>query len=262
MPMSPRLLRPRASSALVATDADAKAYINAVRLADGGQYMEAGVQRAIDSFVIGCKADGTWSAIKASCILMGARTLSGALTPLVGAAPTNNNFVSGDYNRKTGLKGNGSTKTISTNRASNADPQDNFHLSAFRTEVATANGSLIGSNATTTGHSHLYLQGNVSVFYRSRTGAADAQGISTLPAVAFFGSSRSAAASYSTSRHTTDATVVTASDGLATSTFTLFATAGVTDARIAFYSIGESLSLALLRTRITALYNAIGAAIL
>jgi hypothetical protein len=61
-------------------------------------------------------ASGT--AIKASCILAGARTLAGALVPLAGAAPTNvGPFVSGDYNRKTGLVGDGSTKYLNSNRA-------------------------------------------------------------------------------------------------------------------------------------------------
>jgi len=72
-------------------DADAAAYITAVETADG-QALEENVKLAINSFVVGCKADGVWSAIKASCILAGARTLNGALTPLVGTAPTNANF--------------------------------------------------------------------------------------------------------------------------------------------------------------------------
>ncbi|NBN88588.1 MAG: hypothetical protein EBV32_05835, partial [Proteobacteria bacterium] len=76
-------------------DADANAYIAAVETADG-QALEGDTRAAITAFVVGCKADGIWNAIKASCILAGARTLSGALVPLIGTAPTNNNFVSGD----------------------------------------------------------------------------------------------------------------------------------------------------------------------
>jgi hypothetical protein len=68
------------------------------------------------TFVNGCKADGIWNAIKASCILAGARTLNGALVPLVGTAPTNFNFVDWCYNRKTGLVGDGSTKYLDSNR--------------------------------------------------------------------------------------------------------------------------------------------------
>jgi len=90
-------------------DADATTYFAAVEAADG-QSLESGVKTAINDFIVGCKADGTWSALKASCILAGARTLSGALVPLAGTAPTNYNFVSGDYNRKTGLVGNGYSK--------------------------------------------------------------------------------------------------------------------------------------------------------
>ena len=57
-------------------DADAAAYITAVETADG-QALENGVKVAIDNFVLGCKQDGIWTAIKASCILAGARTLAG-----------------------------------------------------------------------------------------------------------------------------------------------------------------------------------------
>jgi hypothetical protein len=81
-------------------DPDVQAYLSAVEQADG-QALEYPVAYAVDEFVRGCKADGIWSAIKASCILAGARTRLGALTPLVGTAPTSFNFVDGDYNRKT-----------------------------------------------------------------------------------------------------------------------------------------------------------------
>jgi hypothetical protein len=96
-------------------DAEADAYIAAVEAADG-QALEPGVKFAIKNFVLCCKQDGIWSAIKASCILAGARTRLGALTPLVGTAPTSFNFVDGDYNRKTGLVGDGSTKYLDSNR--------------------------------------------------------------------------------------------------------------------------------------------------
>jgi len=62
------------------SDADATAYLAAVQAADG-QLLEPAVRIAINNFVVGCKADGIWTAIKASCILAGARTLAGALVP-------------------------------------------------------------------------------------------------------------------------------------------------------------------------------------
>jgi hypothetical protein len=59
------------------TDPDAGRYIAAVEAADG-QLLEFAVGKAMNNFIVGCKADGTWDAIKASCILSGARTLTGA----------------------------------------------------------------------------------------------------------------------------------------------------------------------------------------
>jgi hypothetical protein len=131
-----------------ATDPDAQAYLQAVEAADG-QALEFEVARAIDNFVLGCKADGIWNAIKASCILAGARTLNGALVPLVGTAPTNFNFVSSDYNRKTGLVGNGSTKYLNSNRNNNADPQNSHHLAVFASTAVTDASRYMGSGSST-----------------------------------------------------------------------------------------------------------------
>ena len=61
-------------------DPDAAAYITAVEAADTAAGSPGGLEErtkiAIDNFVLGCKADGIWTAIKASCILAGARTLN------------------------------------------------------------------------------------------------------------------------------------------------------------------------------------------
>jgi len=108
-------------------DRDALKYIDAVEQADG-EKLEPGIRKAINSFIVGCKSDNTWDAIKASCILAGARTLEGALIPLVGAPPTNNNFIANDYNREIGLKGNGIDKYLNTNRQNNIDPQNSKHF--------------------------------------------------------------------------------------------------------------------------------------
>ena len=115
---------------------EALAYIAAVEAADG-ETLEDGVKFAYNSFIKGCKADGIWDAIKASCILAGARTLNGALVPLAGIAPTNFNFVAGDYNRKTGLVGDGSTKYLDSNRLGDADGQDDVHLCTYVSTVVS-----------------------------------------------------------------------------------------------------------------------------
>ena len=236
-------------------DPDALAYIAAVEAADG-QALEPAIKRAIDTFVLGCRADGTWNAIKASCILAGARTLSGALVPLAGTAPTNFNFVSGDYDRKTGLVGDGSTKYLNSNRDNNADPQDNHHLSVYVTTTPSIGNSYIGCSVNP--------PSNIgTTFTRSRSDIA----VSAVNVSGFIGISRSLSSSYIARRNQVDAIPAVISSTPLTGINAVFARGGASgatihsNARIAFYSIGESLDLALLDARVTDLINAFGAAI-
>jgi hypothetical protein len=210
--------------------------------------------QAYDNFIKGCKSDGTWDAIKASCIMAGWDGLNGALTPLKGDAPTNFNFVSGDYNRTTGLVGDGTTKYLDSNRANNADPQDNFHLSAY---LSSANsGNLIGASGGQTGASQLRGDGAS----RSRNAFQDAA--TTTPS-GLFASSRSASGNYLRRANGITSTVATASQTPSSGTLTTHSTGALalSDARIAFYSIGESLDLASLDARVTTLTSAITAAL-
>jgi hypothetical protein len=248
-----------------ALDQDAAAYILRVENADG-QRLEAGVRRAIDAFVRGCKADGIWTAIKASCIMAGARTLSGALVPLVGTAPTNFNFVAGDYDRKTGLKGNASTKYLNSNRANNADSQDSKHLATYVNQAPTADafllssgGSAVAGNVTlsrTTGNWCGRLNVGVGVPTLS-------SGVLTVPA--FVANVRTASNAQTIRVNSVTASNTTASVTPNSLMIHVFASpdplTNRADARLAFYSIGEFLDLALLDARVTALINAIGAAI-
>jgi hypothetical protein len=257
--MNPRLLRPKASG-YVATDADARAYLSSVKTADGSS-LEPAVAKAINDFVAGCKTDAIWDAIKACCILCGAKTLSGALTPLKGAAPTNNGpFVAGDYNRETGLVGNGSTKWLDTSRNNNADPQDNKHFSVYRSVAATNDAGLFGSNDTTTGHSHVYT-GFGAFYFRHNAATADIQALSVNAGAVFLGASRSSSSSFGYRIGANSYTATVASQTPANSNFRAFETGGRTNARLAFYSIGEAVDLALLRTRVDTLIAAIQAAI-
>ena len=258
MPMNPRLLRPR-QTGFTPTDANARAYVAAVQAADG-QRLEPAVARAIDNFVIGCKADGIWTAIKASCLLMGARTLAGALTPLVGAAPTNNSFASTDYDRKTGLVGNGSTKWLDSNRNNNADPQDSKHLAVWRATAQTNDAGIIGSNGTGTGDSHIYA-GFGSFIVRNNAGTAGQQTLSLMTGAGFLGTSRDAAASFTYRIGTTNYTATVTSQTPRSANIRVFETGGRTNARLSFYSIGESLSLSLLGSRVSTLVSAISAGI-
>jgi hypothetical protein len=248
---------------LLVDDQDALTYLAAVEAADG-QALETNVRLAVNAFVKGCKADGIWPAIKASCILAGARTLSGALTPLVGTAPTNFNFVSGDYNRKTGLVGNGSTKYLDSNRNNNADPQNSHHQCLFVSTLRTSGFVYIGAGPDITGTS-MILQTNVGLFsVRSRNALTNA---GSVPTAGFWGVSRASSANYNYRFSENSAVFSRVSETPYNGNTFVFGNNGgaglsaPVNARIAFYSIGESLDLALLDARVTDLINAFAAAI-
>jgi hypothetical protein len=248
-----------------ATDPDAQAYLQAVEAVDG-QALEFEVARAIDNFVLGCKADGIWNAIKASCILAGARTLNGALVPLVGTAPTNFNFVSGDYNRKTGLVGDGSTKYLDSNRNNNADPQNSKHLAAYINQAPSEDAFLLSSGAAG-------IEGNSSLTrtnstYRGRVNVgvgATVLDSSVLTVPAFVAIARSASSAQNIRVNNQVAINTVASVAPNSLAIHVFSSANQStfraNARLAFYSIGESLDLALLDARVTDLINAFDTAI-
>ena len=235
-------------------DPDAAAYITAVETADG-QALEEPVKIAIDNFVLGCKADGTWNAIKASCILAGARTLSGALVPLAGTAPTNFNFVSGDYDRKTGLVGDASTKYLDSNRDNNADPQNSQHMVVYATNIGSLGKGFISvESGPGLGSSNVVYGSNGLLFTRSRSSLGSS---SASLAPGLVGISRGNASSYLTRSNKQNTVINVASDGVLSETIYIYRRNlnEVSNARLAFYSIGESLDLALLDARVTDLVN-------
>ena len=241
-------------------DPDAATYITAVETADG-QALEEKVKIAIDNFVLGCKADGIWSAIKASCILAGARTLAGALVPLVGTAPTNYNFVSGDYDRETGLKGDGSTKYLDSNRANNADPQDSNHNALYVSEKANT-GRLLnsGENGSEPGTNTIAaIPTKFNVRNRSNTALLNI-GNNVNNSFVAMNRSTSSAIEFRSAGTTTTHTLLSSTP--TSEPITLYYGSGIyTDPRLAFYSIGESLDLTKLDARVTDLINAIGVVI-
>jgi len=260
-------------------DADAQVYINAVESADG-QSLENEVKVAINNFVIGCKSDGIWSALKSSCILAGARTLSGALVPLVGSAPTNFNFVSADYDRKTGLKGNGSTKYLNSNVAGDSSflPQSNAHISVYASvgPTASARGAYIANSATTTGSTFggvgiargaVGAGTNVGFLANIQNASATTQQAFSINAadwLGFKGARRNSSANVQTRNKSqnysyTNSSTTRIADQVMV--FRLGVTSIYGDGRYSFYSIGESLDLAALDTRVSTLMTDLAAAI-
>ena len=258
----------RVFAAAPAFDPDAQAYITAVELEDG-QALEVGVKDAINDFVVGCKSDGIWSAIKAACILAGARTLDGALVPLVGSAPTNNNFVSGDYDRETGLVGNASTKYLNSNRNNNVDPQNDRHLATYVHTAHTAGTTCFyaGGGAFVSG-SHAFGRSGATpanLFLRNVSGTFDfisGEGAAT----GFIGMTRTSSTGFDFRSSGSTGAYTRASETPRNDNVGIFCAIQVTpsnatDARLSFYSIGESLDLADLDSRVSTLMTDLAAAI-
>jgi hypothetical protein len=275
---------------VIQAEADINAYISLVELTDdaNGQSggLETGVKDALKAFALGCASDGIWNAIKASCILAGAKTLQGALVPLVGAAPTSinfaagtysgSNYTTGDYDRKTGLKGNASNKYLNSNRADNADPLNSFHMAAYLNTTALGPGNefLMGGVTTGSNLGSYIFNSSGALRVTLRATATDTFNISGAGgSTGFIGGSRSGAAASDFRVQQTNYTSSQSSTTAATHNNFVFCrsvngvAASFTNARIAFYSIGEHLpnqgavtGLELLDTRVSALITAIGAA--
>jgi hypothetical protein len=247
-------------------DSDASTYIDAVETADG-QALETGVRVAINDFVLGCKQDGIWNAIKASCILAGARTLTGALVPLVGGAPTKNGTEGGwNYNRKTGLQGNGTDNYLNTNRPDDADGQNDKHYSVYVPNGLTPSvKAMLGALATSPNRYTQILGevGSINFALNSSGGAS----VTPANATGLLGASRNTSSTISVLSNSVVGSYSLSS--VASSSFDIFVfarnlngTASLFESKpLAFYSIGESLDLALLDTRVSNLMTAIGAAI-
>lgn len=235
-------------------DADALAYIAAVEAADG-QALETVVKDAIQAFVVGCKTDGIWTAIQASCILGCARTLTGALVPLRGSAPTNSNFVTADYDRKTGLKGNGTNKSLNANRDISADNLNNCHAAIYQSELDTTQNESFWAGDDTSRSYILVTSGGTSLGCR----IPGFSFIASKAADTLMGVSRSDSASFISRTGASTATVTAtsvASSG-ATFIFRRGTASAFCNARMFFYSLGSSVDLGLLQTRVSALKTAI-----
>jgi len=253
-------------------DPDALSYLSAVEAADG-QGLETSVKIAINNFVLGCKADGIWDSIVTSCIMAGARTVAGALVPLRGNAPTNNNFISGDYSRTLGLLGNDADKYLATGYNNNDTtnfPQDNSHISCYISQSQSdGSGVFVGTQSALGAILSIQYGTTTNIVFRNRATAG--RTFSSAP-IGFQASTRNNSANFS-SRVTysggsiSDLTTTAASSAPSSQLFGVFCGFNSTtpnsfsNARMSFYSIGKSITIASMDTRVTTLINAISAAL-
>jgi len=255
-------------------DADAIDYLSRVKAADGAG-VEVGVATAVNAFFRGLKATpGLFDAIKASCILCGARTLAGALVPLVGDAPTNvaNGFVSGDYTRggaTPGLKGDG-TSYLDSNYAFPSDLLNDMHISGYVSEQPASLGGFFSSSYVNPGSGVSILLNSAATEANatlSRTPFSGAATISVADANGFIGANRDNASTVDIRAGGTQeedasaSSAVTALNQYVFSRNTLGTPNNFFTGKVAFYSFGQSVDLEALDTAVTNLITAIGNAI-
>lgn len=254
---------------------EAVAWASAVVTA--GSSVPASVVFAVSEFVKGCQADASpnagvnnWTAMKSVQLLVGPATFAGISAPLKGVAPTFFNFVGGDYNPATGLIGNALNKYLNSERNNNADPQNNKSMGVW------------SNSAPTTGAARTYMgcgdgsgTDGQSLFSRSGTSPANLNGVLNCDTFSgtgngadtgFFVFQRIASGEFTKFVNGVSTTFSVASQTPLAGNIFVFGSNNSgsvifpTDARLAFYFIGEGVSRTALNNRLTTLMAAIAAA--
>lgn len=251
-------------------DFDALQYINNVEAIDE-QPLEKTTKKAISNFVVGCKVDGNWNAIESCCIFAGARTLNGGLVPLKGPNLSNNAFITSDYNRKTGLKGNGTTKYLNTNYFFNSNQSEDIHASVVFTERSSGiERSALGVRNTSGSSTLAMIFGNsVSFLTFALTSTVIGASIGTILENKLFGLKRDPSNGFLISCFGSDGAInstlgfsplsVDTSNSVlvfATRSSTTGAITTLYNGRIFFYSVGRNVDLQKLNNRTNALMSA------
>ena len=156
-------------------------------------------------------------------------------------ALTNNNFVAGDLNTLTGLKGDASTKYIATGVVGTDLAQNDSSASVYYSVIASTVGYLLGSTS----------QFGLRDTGTGMIGGIHSSGIFRSGAVTtgLIGATRSDGSNITTRRSNSDATVASSSTSPNSTEINLYRLASgsaPTDARIATYHAGSALNLATL----------------
>jgi len=135
-------------------DSDALAWFTAVQ-ATGANFGSSPAsitsnKAAFNIAFLSLKSAGIWSSIQQACFLVGPSTYQGAFVNIkLSSNPTNNNFDSGDYNRLTGLKGNGTNKWLDSGISDLTLYPTDVHIYTLLTDLGTIDNNqqryIIGS---------------------------------------------------------------------------------------------------------------------
>ena len=155
--------------------------------------------------------------------------------------PTNNNFVAGDLNTLTGLKGDGSTKYIATNVAGTALLQDDASASVHITTAATGANKFYMTNA---GGASLSLRSTPQQSLNSSSVAT----LGIVPTSGVYGASRSSSTTIDARSNQTSYSAAITSIAPSANDLYVYSigTTPSADARLATYHAGPALNLATL----------------
>ena len=161
--------------------------------------------------------------------------------------PTNNNFVAGDLDQLTGLKGDASTKYLDTGWSPSSS-QDDFSYSVYATAAPTT-GYVCGSARSGTGSSNMFFDGRTRNQAQTQVSTNIAVGVNNIT-----GTSRDTSAGFDWMIGGYNGTTSIASQVASARNFFVFSRTadgadtpdGITDARLATYHAGAALNLATL----------------
>lgn len=211
---------------------------------------DAANARLIDRLV--ANGGNFWPDSGAFCAMAGYLfPTGGTLIPLKDGhdAGTLNAFVTGDWNAATGLKGDGSTKYVNSNRNNNADGQNDQAMGVY-VDTATSDvtsKAYIGAGSAVIGATGILVGLSSMLAFRNRNSTADTSVIS-FGSTGLLSMSRSSSAAYEIMAGGSQSTVTRASQTPFDSNVGIFVRLATTpstdyvDARLPFYHIGPSLN--------------------
>lgn len=263
-------------------DADAADYIarvNAVDAANGAAGgLESGLQDIIHILFRDLKLDSSpfagvsnFAALKACCLLAGPRTRQGCAVPLLSSmpTPTSQGTAGGwNYNRKTGLKGNGTDNYLNSGRSGSTDPVNNSSQGVYVTEAQTSNNSsYIGAEGAAL-RKTIYCTNAVSGIGFSSASSSILFSGASLATVGMIGQSRQTAGTLEWIAGTNSGSGALATGADTYGNFYIFARNGnpstnapslFSNGRLSYFWLGEAIDRAALNTRVTAYMTALSA---
>ncbi len=255
-PLPPEVVTP--GGATISYDPDVQAMMDA--RASLGDPVPTAYAQAINDYVVTLKeTPGMWDTITQLVVFAGATTVNGGLVPIKGITPTHVGLVAGDFNIKTGVRGNGTSKYIITGYTGSSFGQDNLHTYVLTTGAPTNNPSVLFGNGGF-GNGSWSLAWNQLT--RSRNSASQAFSSTSLGG---YGISRGVSGNYQRMLGDVVTTQTQASQSSSTRPFYVLARSGsssnapdsYSDVRILVWAIGSATTL----SNYTAPGNALQAAL-